>query len=589
MKRLLGAALAIFLFVIVGAQPSYAQNLNAFTISSYDIAYELSRASDGHSQLKTTERITVFFPFSNVNHGIERYIPVRYDSRTLSLNIDSITDDEGKDLRFTYDESDDMARLRIGDPDKYVRGTQVYVITYTQKDVTRYYSDTGRDEWYWDTNGVQWKVPIRELSISVAIEDGVKSAQKVSPSCYFGKQGEDSSCDIKEKDGVYHVSKTNLEPGDNISVAFGFAPETFTPYTKTIWDWLYWWFMTAQIIAVPLSVFIFIWALVQSVRKTMRSQELQPIPVQYIPPADCSVSMASKLVTGRSPMSAQLIDLAVRRYIALVETKPKTAWKTAEYEIHIKKDISDLRVEEKEILLDMFGHEPKVGESLALESLRNNLGYSKRVFDNFSKFTNWANNTYKLYEKNSEASRYFYSRAALSVVAAIALLSPFVLVAAAITAVIGATIRPLSDEGLRLRRYILGLDKYVDSTEAERLAFLQGPDTAEKVGFTVDTNDARQMVKLYERTLPYAVLFGHERQWSRELGELYLQTGGQPDWYASQSGVFNAAAFSAGVTSFADPSTTGGYSGGSSSSSYGGSGGGGFSGGGGGGGGGGGW
>jgi uncharacterized membrane protein len=96
--------------------------------------------------------------------------------------------------------------------------------------------------------------------------------------------------------------------------------------------------------------------------------------------------------------------------------------------------------------------------------------------------------------------------------------------------------------------------------------------------------DVEMVLRLHEQLLPYSVLFGLEREWSRELASLYAQQGREPDWYSGRSG-FNAAYFAASVSSFSSVSSTS-WSGSSSSSSSGGSGGGGSSGGGGGGGGG---
>ena len=84
--------------------------------------------------------------------------------------------------------------------------------------------------------------------------------------------------------------------------------------------------------------------------------------------------------------------------------------------------------------------------------------------------------------------------------------------------------------------------------------------------------------------LPYAVLFGSEKEWTKQLGKYYEQVGSNPDWYYGQ-GTFNAAAFASGMSGLSTVASNVS----SFSSSDGGSGGGGFTGGGGGGGGGGGW
>src|SRR4029079_11983501 len=92
------------------------------------------------------------------------------------------------------------------------------------------------------------------------------------------------------------------------------------------------------------------------------------------------------------------------------------------------------------------------------------------------------------------------------------------------------------------------------------------------------------VLKLNERLLPYAVLFGLEREWSRVLADLYEARGEEPTWYSGRSG-FDAGSFGVAVSSFSTASSTS-WSGSSSSSSSSGSSGGGSSGGGGGGGGG---
>jgi uncharacterized membrane protein YgcG len=123
---------------------------------------------------------------------------------------------------------------------------------------------------------------------------------------------------------------------------------------------------------------------------------------------------------------------------------------------------------------------------------------------------------------------------------------------------------------------------------------LQSPEGAERVkalGF--DVSDGAQVVKLYEKLLPFAVLWGIEREWAKELAVYYEQQSGSPDWYIS-TGTFNSALFaqslgglgSAVTTSSVPQATSSRWSGSSGGSFSGGSFGGGFSGGGGGGGGG---
>jgi uncharacterized membrane protein YgcG len=151
----------------------------------------------------------------------------------------------------------------------------------------------------------------------------------------------------------------------------------------------------------------------------------------------------------------------------------------------------------------------------------------------------------------------------------------------------------ITESGAEVRDYLYGIRDYISLAESDRIRVLQAPGTAERI----DITDESAVIKLYEKLLPYAMIFGIEKEWIAELGRHYSETE-QPDWYSGGSDIAAVTHFGAAMTGtrFATtppPPTTSGSSwsssGGGSSSSSGGSSGGGSSGGGGGGGGGGGW
>lgn len=98
---------------------------------------------------------------------------------------------------------------------------------------------------------------------------------------------------------------------------------------------------------------------------------------------------------------------------------------------------------------------------------------------------------------------------------------------------------------------MLGLQDYIKLAEADRLKVLQSPhgELTEKI----DVGDKRQLIKLYERLLPYAILFGLEKDWAKELAGLYDTD--TPSWYGA-NGAFNAAYFASSVSSFSTASAT---------------------------------
>lgn len=586
MKKLFVGIFA--LVFLLGHAPVAGAGVNDFTITNFDIVYELSRDNEGRSVLKTSEIITAVFPSYDQNHGIERAIPLTYDDRAVALTINSVTDETGAALNYETKQENDNRILRISDADRYVHGQKIYVIKYSQRDVTKYFADTGKDEFYWDTNGVDWKTPINRLRVELRLDDSLIDSYANSIVCYEGAAGSTNKCDVSQPEkGVFVVESKNLSSGENVTLAVGFQKGTFAEYKRTLIELLKLWQRWMLVPSFIVGLLSIVWFVGRMISQTTRMKELGTIVPEYIPPADASVTTAAQISGHKSAtMTAQLLDLAVRHYIKIYETRQKTLFRPAEYEIEIIRDIGDLRWEEQELLKDTFGQMPAVGQRMNLKDLRNNTKYYMRTLNNDRDLMKRIRGEYGLQYERSDTKKWF-TRASVIMLILAATTWSFVLAISGIMAFIfsRAAWAP-TDKGLALKRYVAGLKMYIKVAETDRLKMLQSPEGAEKVASIVnDTTDTKQLVKLYERVLPYAVLLREEKEWNKQLGHYYEANGQQPDWYVGSAGSFNAAAFTAAMSSF---SSSNSYVS-SSSSSSGGSSGGGSSGGGGGGGGGGGW
>ncbi len=587
MRRVFFALGLVSLLLVPAGQA--AAGVNDFVISNFHADYYLSQDSDGRSQLKTVEQITAQFPDTNQNHGIERALPAKYDGHKTSLQVLSVTNGAGQSRPYTVRDAGELTVLRIGSPDVFVHGAQTYEITYSQRDVTKYFNDTDSDEFYWDTNGTAWQQPFSTLTATVHVDKALASKLSGKHSCYQGAIGLSQACTItkhKDSDGTvtYDVSATRaLTIGENVTFAIGFAPHTFAAYSASPLE------RVLSIIAVlfglslllisPIAIGLLIWFFIHYRRNKYRKGDMGSIAVEYIPPKDTSVLVAAKVFGENKgdPKAAQLVDLAVRHYIKIYQTEEKSMLHAAEYEIELVKPHADLLPEEQAFITTLFGGKSRVAikdmkrdTSLHTSFVRNDQELSKSL----------VSPRYALYEKDIEEQHWFRRAALITGILGVLLLSPLMLVAAAVAFGFSFTTQQVSAKGLALERYLYGLREYIKLAEADRLKMLQSPEGAEKVGVSVDGKDPMQLVKLYERVLPYAVLFGEEKGWNEQLGNLYQQANVQPVWYVGPA-AFNAAVFSSAISSFSSSA--------SYSSSSGGSGGGGFSGGGGGGGGGGGW
>lgn len=584
MKRLILGILIAGSLLIGSGQSAFAAQTDNFTITKFDAEYLLGRDSENRSTLAATWRITAHF-LPNQNHGIAPIFVKKYDNHPTNFSLQSVTDEQGASLEHTWNGDE----LRIGKKDIYVQGEKTYVIKFTQRDVTKHYDNTGRDEFYWDVIGNEWRVPMENVRVSVKLDESLQAARRGEVFCYVGKQGSRERCNVSDDKSEIVTNVSRLNRREGITMAVGFTSGTFTGYQETLSEKFIKIWATVQTIASSLAVILMLLLVWRYRRLFGRYSELKPIPPEYLPPNQASVMTSAYILKNYEVMAikgsakvAQLLDLAVRHYIKLYEVRKASFLRSAQYEIEIVKDLKELRPEESEIVRDMFGSSmPKPGQRLNLKKLQNNLSYAARTRDDDTNLKNLARGKYALCEQTL-ANKRIVQRWALWVCAVgVLLLSPMLLLVAGIVFALSFG-WSLTDEGLALRRYLAGLKMYIGVSEAERLQMLQSPEGAEKV--KVDASDEKQLVKLYERVLPYAVLFGQEKKWSAQLGQYYEQVGEQPDWYSGQ-GAFNAAAFAAGMNSLSSvASSASDYS-----STSGGSTGGGFAGGGGGGGGGGGW
>ncbi len=596
LRRFVSFWVAVFLVSLVSAlavasdRPVLAQSsLNNFTIEDYKIEYELGINEDKRSTLTTTETITANFPNRDENRGILREIPHEYDDHKVRLKIESVTDAEGKSIEYETETSGDMTTVRIGDPDEYVNGRQVYQIKYTQQDVTKSYeSSTGNDEFYWDTNGTGWRVPIDRLSVTLKIDESLRDRLTGETACYIGSEGSGDSCTFEETGQGYSVRTESLDRGENVTISVGFELGTFAEFEPTLWDKYVefmqgTWVIIGVIGGALLVAFSFYWNKLHN-----RKDEVGTIVNQFLPPKDMSVSAASMLYSRpQTQYTAQLLDLAVRGYIQIIETKPKKSWMSpAKHDIEIKKESSDLLAEEREVIVDLFHSESlAVGARINLQKVSKSTEYAKKRADDTTNLLNAFNQHYVYREKKPELSRKFYITGSVVLVIALVTLNFVAGIIGVIILILGATLRPYTEKGLEALRYLKGLERYMKVAEADRINYLHSPEGVNRIPKDVNIDEPEQLLKLNERLLPYAVVFGIEKKWIEELAVSYQAANNQPGWYSGPGDYASSAALIGALNGFNTSAT---YAS-ASSSSTGGSTGGGYSGGGGGGGGGGGW
>ena len=204
MKRLL-IGLMVIGVALFGATGEARAAVDKFTIDDFTTEYVLGRDDEGRSVLTATWWITADFP-PNQNHGIAPIFVKDYDGHSTSFKLESVSDETGTALPHEWNGKE----LRIGDKDRYVEGRQTYVIKYTQRDVTKHYENTGKDEFYWDVIGNEWRVPIKSAKTTLQLSDDLAAARQGGAFCYRGYRGANDRCKEVDNSNEIIFTTSNL-------------------------------------------------------------------------------------------------------------------------------------------------------------------------------------------------------------------------------------------------------------------------------------------------------------------------------------------------------------------------------------------
>ncbi|PVW03691.1 DUF2207 domain-containing protein [Microbacterium sp. Gd 4-13] len=590
--------LALLIAVAAVLLPAAAAtaDVDDFAFDSFHADMLLTRAADGHAELSVTETLVARFPDSDQNRGIVRAIPDDDDGVPLHTTVTSVTSGGGEPLPYEVSERGGFIEVATGD-DSYVRGMQTYVISYTQRDTIRAFADTDADEFYRDLNGTGWEQPFGEVSAYIVIDPSLSDALTGNTACYVGAEGSSDTCEIVERETAqgepreFFPQAFDLEPRENVTVAIGFAPGTFVPgevERSAVQDFATDAapaFQAGAVAAIAASIAAATAALLA--RRRSRDAEGRGIIVaEYDPPREVSVVQAAHLVARpAAAVPAAIVDLAVTGHARVIAHDDAASDVSLEYLAPSPDDPARQRT-----LDAVFGLAPEPGRRLRLK------GADAQIASRFTSLS--ASAVGELHAAGFTQKQSHRLPGAAFTVALIAFAVAVVcavfaamgdaprwvpgaavavaILAGIVTVTMWRTRDRITELGAPVRDHLIGLRDYLQLAEADRIRMLQSPEGAERTG-----PEAAEVLHLYERLLPYAIIWGIEKEWAGVLAAQAEQTDASIDWYRGTQAFSSAqlvALMTASRTAASPPAPAWDSSGGSSFS--GGSMGGGFSGGG---------
>ena len=504
----------------------------ALAATNYD-AFSAVVDIEPDSSIEVAETITG--TFDEPRHGIFRNIPYQYrtaagTNETIGITVEAVG-------LFGRAESYDISRaggyetIRIGDPNETFSGPFEYTIRYRVDRAILYHDNT--DELYWNVTGSDWEGTFSTVNATVRVS-GV-SADALDVSCYTGANGSvESNCDAMVADG-----NVSVVAEDFLTVSVSFPKGIVTEPTAL--------YRAKQLVAdnagvfallVPLGVFVILFSRWRKNGKDAKGRGT--IIAEYEPPDNLRPTEVGTLVDATvhdRDVSAAIVDLAVRGYLQIIEDETKVLFVTSKsYRLRrLKPDDATLKPFEVALMLGLFDGD----EEIKLTDRRSSMVVAKKKIEK-DVYQEMA--TIGYYAKNPAVVRTTYLGFALlavlvtfvggRVVASQISGGVFVLVAgfatAAIIGLFGMVMPKKTEAGAIACEKALGFKLYLETAEKYRIQW-------------------QEKEKIFEKFLPYAMVFGVADKWSKALADVARE---QPSWFVGNYVAFNAVDFSHRVNSF---------------------------------------
>lgn len=532
LKKVLSVLFLLALFL----PPAMAK---AEEIVSFDVTAKILE----DSRVTISERIQYDFG-SEERHGIFRSIPYKYNRQTDNYNLTftdiSVTDQFGSNVKFSTSKKDGEIVIKIGDPKKTISGAHTYILNYTVRHAINFFGT--EDEFYWNVTGNNWPVAIRSASAHVFLPQDVP-LEKINLACYVGVIGEDDRCQAVKNNSSVTVNHENLIPKSGITVAVSFPkgivhePE----WTEKVLSFLL--ANLAALLPVIVLVILFLrW------KKYGKDPEGKGVIISQFDAPDSLTpleigGLIDEQVHGKD-ISAEIINLAVKGYLRInrVEKEGLILNKT-DYEFFQLKAYKDLQNEhEKTLMSILFGTSDVTikPDSVLLSSFVKNTS----AFDKIQTIKQTINEqlTKKGYfRSNPMTVRGTYIAIGVLVIFVTIFLNSFfnlvtlfALVISGLLILLFSWIMPAKTiKGVEAKEHILGLKKYLEVAERDRLEFHNAPE---------------KNPEMFEKLLPFAMVLGVEKQWAKQFENIYVSP---PSWYGGYTGNhFTAIALTNGLGSF---------------------------------------
>ena len=499
-----------YAFVILLISFSTVSRAEYFVIRDYKVDIKV-HGSKG--TFDVNESITV--EFSEPRRGIFRNIPYRYriDGKEVEIGISGV-DVSGFDYK-TSKEGNDFV-VRIGDPDIYVEGVQTYNISYSVKKAFLFMED--HNEFYWNIIGNSWQVPIDSVHFTVTLDKSIP----MSENDYYvytglsGEKGQDATVQYY-MDKFQGSSTRSFNPNEGLTLAINLPFDYIARPGK--WEVLWEKYGMAGIGG---SLFLIIAGLFYRTWYRYGKDYQIVRMVQYVPPKDLTPAEAGMIIDEKAdnvdilsllPYWAHNGHITMRRI-------PKT-WGKDDHELTKISELPTSAAPYERIVFDGLFSD---GDAVLISSLENS----------FYQYLQSAKTSLKAHLETMgvyypiSIKMQIYTAVIAVFLGILGIFLGFIFQSFALGLGLGLSsavglffanfMLKKNEKGVQLYQEVLGFKMFVKAAEKDMIERMLKDDP-----------------EYFEKTLPYAMIFGYAKQWSKKFDGLLLEP---PKWYVSPYGMY---------------------------------------------------
>lgn len=505
---------------------SMASAAPARTLTIQSFKSEITVLPDG--TVDVTETFVAHFAGSW--QGLYRTIPIEYETAqhlnySLSVSVESATDENGNKLRYETSRARGYLKLKIYVPDAQ-DATHTIVLHYRVQDALRFFDD--HDELYWNITGNDWDVPIESASADVMLPAGTTGLHALAFTGSYGSKSQDAKVQTSATLVSVEMQRT-LEFHEGVTVVVGWdkgivhAPTTSQIVMRFLWsNWP---------LCIPILIFFsmfYIWF------TRGRDPRGRSITVQYEPPDGLTPGEMGTLVdnsAGMRDITATLVDLAVRGYLTIEEKQKEHMmglYSNKDYTFHLKKKAEEwtsLKPHELSLMSGLFTN--GAVDSVELTELQNHFYKTIPEIRN-ELFDSLLERNYYIHRPDTVRAGWIGAGVVGGVLVFLLGLwlanttgmapAPFIISAVATGAILcifGWFMPAHTAAGVTALDGALGFEDFLQHVESDRIARIE------------------KTPALFEKFLPYAMALGVEKKWVGAFGDICKQP---PSWY--QGGVY---------------------------------------------------